>query len=61
MNHPLKSKINYLSLAILAVGIAGTAGLIPAAWQDHALNAVTLLAPVAIIIARTWFTDKSDA
>ena len=61
INHPAVSKINYLSLGILVIGVINTLGWISPEWQKHELTAATIFLPVAIGVARTWFTHKGDA
>ena len=56
MNTAQWSKINWTAIAVLAVGIAIQLELIPYGWQEIAITAATLLAPIAIIVFRTWFT-----
>ena len=58
INSPVQSKINLAALAVLVVGVVNTAGWIPPEYQDHAIKATTLLAPVLIMTFRTWFTQK---
>ena len=56
INHPALSKINAAAGLMLAVGVANTAGWIPADYQTHALSAATLAGPAVVILWRTWFT-----
>jgi len=57
LNQPLGSKINWTALAVLAIGVANTAGWIPVAWRDLALEAATIVLPILIMLWRTKFTD----
>lgn len=54
------SKINITSAASLVLAIAASAGIaIPPQWRELALQVLSLVTPVVIMILRTWFTNRT--
>ena len=59
MNAPKYSKINWTAGAALAASVAVAFGAVPAEHETLVLQVTSFLAPVAIMLFRTWYTDKT--
>ena len=60
MNTPLKSKINYSGLLIAVLGTASYYDVIPKGAEFHIAEIVMIVGGAAIMVFRTYFTDKGD-
>lgn len=60
MNPAHKSKINYTSLVMAAVGLAVAFDIIPHEAEEPIVTATLIVGPGLIATFRTWFTKEEE-
>lgn len=60
MNSPLKSKINWTSLAIALIGIAVYFDWVPAEIEKQVIDVTLIGGPALIAVWRTYFTGPKE-